>query len=726
MKIFSLTLALAFYFHSAILGLAQKQDPLTLEAIFKGSLREAEPSEMRWAPDGRRLGFFLPEGKGEKSLWVHDLLTGERIQAVSSREVREMAPSPEQALINERERTRRTRYGVPSYLWAPDGNHILFTSAAQLRLYDLAAHQTILLAPSKKGPINPKFSPDGKWISFIFENDIWIVPGTGGNEKQVTFGGSKRMLHGEPDWIYQEELDVRTGYSWSPDSQRIAFMELDERKVPVYPIIEQSSGQPAVYTQSYPKSGDPSPAVRIGITNLKNRKMIWIDRSAEYIPRIDWADRNALIVQLLNRAQTELELIEVNPATGRSLHLLSEKDRYWLNITDDLTFVSGGTQFLWTSERSGFRHIYLFSRSGQLVRQLTAGDWVVSDIAGVDERNGWIYYNSNQASILGRDLFRIRMDGSGTERVTRRPGTHKINLNASATALVDAFSSKIQAPEISVCSLAEGKETELFRSGGMSEYALAVPEIKELSTPDGAVVRVTLLKPRDLEPGHKYPLVVYIYGMPGVPAIQDTWEGKRGLFHQFLVQQGFLVAQIDDRSSAVPGHKYEIAAYHNLGRIAAKDHELALHYLKSLPFVDGDASAVWGWSGGGFMAAYHMTHTDLFKAGIAVAPVTDWRLYDSIYTERYMGLPDKESEAYDRASVIKATAQYRGHLLLVHGTEDDNVHPQNTIQFVHELIQKNKQFDLMLYPGKTHSISGSAESLHLYTTIYRFLERYLR
>jgi dipeptidyl-peptidase 4 len=725
MKIFPLTVALAFCFQSAILGLAQKQDPLTLEAIFGGSLGEAEPSEMRWAPDGRRLSFFLPEGNGERSLWLLDVLTGERIQAVSSREVREMAPSPIQALINERERTRRTRYGVPSYLWAPDGKQILFTSAAQLHLYDLAAHKAILLVPSKKNPINPKFSPDGKWISFIFENDIWVIPSAGGNEKRVTFGGSKLLFHGEPDWIYQEELDVRTGYRWSPDSQRIAFMELDERKVPVYPIIEQISGQPAAYMQSYPKAGDPNPGVRIGISNLKNPKMVWIDRSAEYIPRIDWADRNTLIVQLLNRAQNELELIEVDPATGRSHHLLSEQDRHWLSINDDLTFLSGG-QFLWTSERSGFRHIYLYSRNGQPIRQLTAGNWVVNDIAGVDERNGWIYYNSNQASILGRDLFRIRMDGSGTERITKKPGTHKISLNASATALVDSFSSMIQAPEISVCSLVEGKDTVLFKSGSMSEYALAVPEIKELTTPDGAVVRVTLLKPRELEEGRKYPLVLYIYGMPGVPTIQDTWEGKRGLFHQFLVQQGFLVAQIDDRSSAVPGHKYEIAAYRDLGRTAARDHELALHYLKSLPFVDGDATAVWGWSGGGFMAAYHMTHTDLFKAGIAVAPVTDWRLYDSIYTERYMGLPDKESEAYDRASVIKSAANYRGRLLLIHGTEDDNVHPQNTIQLVHALIQNKKQFDLMLYPGKTHGISGSAESLHLYTMIYRFLERCLR
>jgi dipeptidyl-peptidase-4 len=226
-----------------------------------------------------------------------------------------------------------------------------------------------------------------------------------------------------------------------------------------------------------------------------------------------------------------------------------------------------------------------------------------------------------------------------------------------------------------------------------------------------------------MEPGRKYPLVVYAYGMPGVPTIQDAWAGNRGLFHQFLVQQGFLVAQIDDRSSALPGHKHAVAGYHNLGPLAAKDFEMALQYLKSFPFVDGEATAIWGWSGGGYTAAYHLTHTALFKAGVAVAPVTDWRLYDSIYTERYMGMPDRDPEAYDRSSVLKAAANYQGRLLLIHGTLDDNVHPQNTIQLVDALIQNNKRFDLMLYPDKTHDISGAAASVHLYSTIYEFLER---
>ena len=254
---------------------------------------------------------------------------------------------------------------------------------------------------------------------------------------------------------------------------------------------------------------------------------------------------------------------------------------------------------------------------------------------------------------------------------------------------------------------------------------MVTPEMKELKTPDGATIRLLIYKPREIEQGRKCPVLVYTYGMAGFPTIRDSWAGNRGLFHQFLAQQGFVVVQIDDRSSAMPGHKYAVAAYRNLGPVAAKDHEVAVEYLRSLPFVDGNLMAIWGWSGGGFTVTYHMTHTKLFKVGIAGAPVTDWRLYDSIYTERFMGTPQENPEAYERTSSVRAAANYEGRLLLIHGTHDDNVHPQNTIQLTDALIKEKKQFDLMLYPGKTHSISGAAENVHLHTMIYQYLKHNL-
>jgi dipeptidyl-peptidase-4 len=708
-------------------GWAQRKERLTLESVVEEGRSDHMPSEICWAPDGHRIGFYLADEHGDKNLWIMDIAANERTLAISSRELRQMAPSADEAAIGERERTRRTRYDVPSFLWAPDGQSLLFTSSGRLYRYSLIERKPALLAPSKTEVLDPKFSPDGQWISFIHQHDLWVIPSLGGKEKRLTYGGSKLLLHGEPDWIYQEEFDVNTGYHWSPDSRHIAFIELDEREVPVYPLIEQNDGQPSVYLQSYPKAGDPNPKARVGIVGLKKGKILWADKTAEYVPRLQWADSNALAVQLLNRAQNELELVEVDVASGRCKRILAENDPHWLNIGDDLTFISGGREFLWTSDRTGFRHIYLYSRAGKLVRPVTSGDWVVFDIEGVDTTGGWIYYSSNQSSVLGRDLFRIKMDGSGAERVTGPPGTHRIQMNAAATAMVDSYSSMARTPEVSALDLGIGKKMSIFSADGLGKFDLCEPEIQALKTPDGATVRVLLLKPRKLADGERHPLVVYVYGMPGSPTIQNAWAASRELFHQFLVQQGYIVAQIDDRSSAIPGHKYEVAARGNIGPLAARDHQFALEHLKSLPFVDSKATAIWGWSGGGFITAYHMTRTNLFKAGIAVAPATDWRLYDSIYTERYMGLPGKEAgAAYDRTSALKAAAGLNGRLLLVHGTLDDNVHPENTYRLVRELIGNGKQFELMMYPDKTHGISGRAESVHLYTLIYEFLERNLR
>lgn len=716
----------ALFVLSAVDGTAQNKQKLTLEAIFGGSLSSPAPTELRWAPDGRRLSFLMPEEGEGRSLWILDISTGQKTQAISELQLQEMAPSPEQTSASERERTRRERYQIASYSWSPDGRRILLSSGGQLYLYDLSSRNAALLAGSKVGLGDPKFSPDGKWIAFVYRHEVWVVPSAGGEERRLTPGGGDLLLYGEPDWVYQEEFDVRTGYRWSPDSRRIVFVELDESPVPAYPLVDEIQLQSSVDLQRYPKAGDPNPKARVGVVDLQTGKTVWSDKTAEYIPRIDWADERAVVLQLLNRTQNELELVEIDSETGRSHSILIEQDSGWLDVGNDLRFLSGGRQFLWTSSRSGFNHIYLYDRNGKILRQLTKGEWMVYGIEGVDEPGGWIYYSSNQDSVLGRTLYRVKIDGTSTELITQGRGTHGINMSAQAVTLVDSFSSLTRQQEIIVRDLVSGKEMQLFRAHALDEFELAVPEMKLLKAPDGAAIRVLLYRSGKLEPGRKYPVLVYVYGMPGAPAIQDAWPGNRGLFHQFMVQQGFVVALIDDRSSAIPGHRYALSARCNIGPVAAKDHEIAVQYLKSLPYVDGNAVGIWGWSGGGFTVAYHMTHTNLFKAGVAAAPVTDWRLYDSVYTERYMGLPGEQSEAYERTSSVRAAADYAGRMLVIYGTQDDNVHPQNSIQLINSLIRNKKQFDLMVYPGKTHGINGAAESIHLYTMIKEFLERYLK
>ena len=747
-------------------GAGAQKKALTLEAIFDGSLSVPGPSQMQWVSDDR-LSYLMEtessatadeevaeengsEGDGSeeaaegdstaedsaedsaddgggRDLWVLDVVTGEKQILVTAAELREMAPTPSQAGVDERERTRRSRFNVNAYHFSPDEQQVLFTSSGQLLLYQLADQKAKILAPSKHGVLDPKFSPDGQWIAFVYEHDIWVVPVVGGAERRLTRGGHELLLHGDLDWVYPEELGVRTGYHFSPDSRHIAFLEMDESSVPTYPITEQLAWQATVDLQRYPKPGDPNPRVRVGIVSVEKARTVWLDRAAEYIPRIDWADAEHVAVQLLNRGQNELELVLADPASGRSRSVMFERDEHWVGVTKDLSFLEDGKHFLWTSERSGLRQIYLYDRAGQSVRQLTDGEFQVGAIAGVDEAGGWVYYSANEDNLLGLDLYRVRLDGSGKERISREKGTHRIDMSPSATAWVDGFSAldPYQVRHQTAHHQASGRKTEIHRDFDLADYDLVQPQIEELRAPDGALVRVMVMKPSKIKRGKKHPMLIYVYGMAGFPTIRDTARRSRFLFHQFLVQQGYVVAYVDDRSSSIPGHKYATAAYRDVGPVAAADAGVAVEYFRSLTYVDAERLAIWGWSGGGFTTCFQMGHTDYYKVGIAGAPVTDWRLYDSIYTERYMGLPDDDPEAYDRTSALQGAADVEGRLLLIHGTHDDNVHPQNTLKMMNELIENRKQFDLMLYPNKTHGISGTDHNVHLYTMIYEYLERHL-
>jgi len=696
---------------------------LTIETIFGGELSAPSPSQVRWMPDGR-LGFFYPTSTQGRDLVVFDPANGERRVVVGTAVLREAAPSPSEAGVDEREYTRRTRFGVPDYHWSPDGTRLLFTSTGKILVHEIATQTTTRLAPEKSRVLDPRFSPDGKQIAFVYKHDLWVVPLDGGEEKQITFGGTDLILHGELDWVYPEELGVRAGYHWSPDSRHIAFLELDETLVPTYPLVEEVSRQATVDLQRYPKPGDPNPRVRVGLVSVESGRTAWIDRAAEYVPRIQWVDERTAAVQLLNRGQDELELVLIDPTSGRSRSAAIEKDPYWLNVNDDLTFLDGGEQFLWTSERTGFRHVYLFDKGSS--RAITQGDWEVSEIEGVDRQRGIVYFTGNRDNPIGGDLYRVNLDGAGLDRLTDGRGTHAIDMNPKATAYLDDFSSMNDPGRTVVRSLDGGREFPFHEEKPVSEYALVAPEYRLLDSPDGAKIGLLVLKPRELEAGKKYPLVAYVYGMPGFATIHDSWGGSRYLFHQFLVQQGFVVAQIDDRTSAIRGHKYAALGDHNIGPVAVKDHEVAVEYLTSLPYIDSEHTAVWGWSGGGFTTTFHMSHTRLFQFGIAGAPVTDWRLYDSIYTERYMGIPQDDPEAYERTSSLEGVENYSGRLLLIHGTHDDNVHPQNTMKLIDALIKKRKQFDLMFYPNETHGIRGTDEVIHLWTMVYEYLERNLR
>ncbi len=708
--------------------------PLRLEEILaEPGLAGPSPTQLQWSPDGRLVSFILPRDDGkQRDLWAIDAAAGTRRLLVSHERLERLAPPAETATSDERERERRLRYAVASYLWSPDSQSILFTSAGRLYLYDLGAEKARPLAPGKEGVRDAKFSPNGRWVSFVYQHDLWLAPASGGEERQLTTGATEDLLHGDLDWVYPEELGVRTGYHWSPDGRRLAFLEIDQSTVARYPIADLAGNQPDVDWQRYPKAGGLNPRVRVGIIEASSAgrdrpPIVWVDHDAEYVPRVDWLNDDWLAAQYLNREQTELELVFADAQTGRAQKVLVERDPHWVNISNDLTFLDESREFLWTSERSGFRHIYLYDYDGQVKRALTKGDWEIKSVAGFDKERGWVYYTSNERNALGADLYRVKLDGGGKQRLTQRKGTHLIEMNQAASAYADSFSGLTTTPQWDVRDLLGQRTTLLRQSRTLEEYGLVEPELIELRAADQALIRGLLLKPRELEEGRRYPVVVYVYGGPRAPTIRDSWGGgrERYLFHQYLVQQGYLVFYVDDRASSILGHRHEVALYRDYGPAALQDQLEAVEHLKSLQFVDPDRIAIWGWSAGGFSTCLALTHSDVFKVGIAVAPVTDWSLYDTIYTERYMGRPEKEPEAYRRTSCLAAAEGLSGKLLLAHGTADDNVHFQNTVRLVEALVEGGKPYDLLIYPGKTHGIYGEKARLHLFRAIEAYLKKNL-
>ncbi len=705
-------------------------EQLTLDAIFaRQSLTGPEPTQLHWSPDGERLAYILGrENSRERDLWIVDARTGEKSLALDYDDLSSLAPSVEEAASDERERERLRRYSVAGYLWSPDSESLLFASSGRLYLWSLTSGKQRALAPGKTGARNPKFSPDGRSVAFVHQHDLWLAPVSGGPARRLTRGGSDVLLHGEPDWVYQEEFAVRTGYHWSPDSRRIVFLEIDQRSVPRYPILTLTATHATTDLQRYPQPGDPNPRLRVGVIEVgrKKPKPRWFAFASEYLPRVGWIDDESLWVQTLNRGQDGLRLVSVDVRAGKRRVLLTERDEHWINISNDVRFLGPETGFLWTSERSGFRHIYLYGYDGELDKRLTSGDWEVKKIEAVDEAQGLVYFSANRGNVLGSDLFSVALTGDGPTAHTSGGGTHTVSMNRRGVAFLDSHSGISDPGSRAIVHLPSSGRHVIHRRNALDEFDFVEPSLKLIESEDGAVIRLQILEPPGREPGKRYPLLLYVYGGPHAPTIRDAWSSRRGLFHQWLVRRGYVVAQVDDRASSIPGHRYETALDRNYGPVALADQLRAVEHLKSLDFVDPERIGIWGWSGGGFATCFALTHSDVFRVGVAGAAVTDWRLYDSIYTERYMGLPSEEAEAYRRTSCVEAAAGLEGRLLLVHGTADDNVHPQNAMQLIDALIDAGKPYNLLLYPGKTHGVSGETAQRHLYRSIADFLDLHLK
>ena len=727
---------------------------LTIEAIFaEGGITGRPPETIKWSPDGTKVSFVQRDDSGDHGeLWYVNITTGEKKVLVSEIKLAQLSP-PLSKIKDEREKERLTRYHVAAYIWSPDSKHLLFDSQGQLWYFDLGTGTGVQLTSSSDPSDDPKFSPDSKRLAYVRKHNLYVRPVSGEGELQLTRDESKdkdkkdkkdkkddkedNILNGEVDWVYAEELSVRSNFFWSPEGHDILYLQMDETHVPTYPITDWMPTHAKVDPEKYPKAGDSNPVVRLGVVGSGGGKTRWIkltDDEDTYMPRFGWIREGWAWAEVLNRKQDTIDLYFVDTRSGRTRKVLTESaPDAWVNVNDDFRILKSGDRFLWTSWRDGHTHIYLYSFDKQdplsadakLDRQLESGDYEVLEVSGVDDQSGTVFFSANKGDPRREQLFSVKVDGSGLAPLSSEEGSATGDFSDDAKHYVEHRSDTLQPPRLSVCA-SGGSCQKVWEARSVSEYRLIPAKDLEFKADDGTVLYGSLLLPPNVDPSQKLPLIVYVYGGPAGQTVHKAWGGSTELFHQMLVKEGFAVFTVDNRGSPNRGKKFSAAIRKQFGGVELKDQLAALDQLQAqYSHLDPARVAIWGWSNGGSMTLYALTHSGRFKAGISVAPVTSQRNYDSIYTERYMGLPKENAKGYDD-SIVSAAGNLRGALLEAHGTSDDNVHLQNTIQMIDALIKAGKPFRLMLYPNKTHGISGPEARTHLFKMMEDFWNKELK
>jgi dipeptidyl-peptidase-4 len=724
---------------------APGQKQLTIEDMLKpGGILGRGPENLQWSPDGNKVSFVQRNDSGDQGeLYYVDAATGKSAVLVASSKLATLAP-PASAIKDERKKEAAQRYSIAAYQWAPDSKHLLFDSMGQLWLYNLDNGTAVQLTSSNDESGDPKFSPTGDRISYVRKQNLYVRPVDGGAEHQLTKDGSENLLNGEVDWVYEEELYTRSNYFWSPNGKQIVFLQMDEKDVPTYPITDWIPVHATVDNEKYPQPGDPNPGVRIGVLKSDGSKVKWITAGGGgngalplgndpnvLIPRFGWVRDGLIWAMALNRVQDRLDLYFVDVDSGKSQLMMTETTDAWIDMHPEVDFklLDSGDGYLWTSWRDGHNHIYLYrfdkqnplSAQARMEKQLTSGDWEVESIEGIDNQQKMVFFSANFGDVLQRNECAVGLDGEKFHRMSQQDGTHFADFDPkNAKYYVDNFSALKTPPTVSLCKV-DGECAPFWKPRNVEAYDLLTPKIVKFVAADGFTqLEGEILFPPPggpMNPNGKTPLIVNPYGGPGAQTVRDFWIGY-DLFDQILARQGFAVLHVDNRGMANRGKAFALPIKHHLGPVELADQLAATkEALDQFPQLDRTRVGFWGWSYGGYFTLYALEHSDQFKAGVSVAPVTDWRNYDSIYTERYMGLPKDNEAGYKDSSPVNFAADLHGQLLEVHGTSDDNVHVQNTIQMVNNLIEAGKQFRLMVYPGKTHGIAGFTTQSHLFHMI---------
>lgn len=679
----------------------------------------AVPGQVAYAPDGRSVTFLFSErGDLQRDLWSLDLKTGARarLPPPPAEPLTDANVSRAEALRRERLRLRET--GITEYAWAKDVPVLLVPMRGTL--FRLAGGRWERLT---EGAMDPQISPDGERVFFIREGEVWCCSPTG--ERRLTTGASPGITHGVAEYIAQEELDRSTGYWVSRDGRSLALAEVDERHIPVYPIVHQGTALVEVEEHRYPFAGAANARVRLGVTAVAASTQVqWLDLGGEgvYLARAAWHPDGRLFVQVLARDQRRLELRAYPPGGGKGKVLLVEESDLWVNLHQDLRFVEATGEFIWASERDGFKHLYLHAGDGKLVRRLTAGDWPVAATIALDEPRRQLYFTAARETPVERHLYRVALDGGAPARLTHDPGIHQAVMAPDCSSFVDLHDSRSSPPSFTIRSL-DGAVLHLLHSAAPIDLNLVPPALHTFQTSDGARLHAAVYRPPTAPRG---PIIVAVYGGPHAQTVVDSWALTVDLRAQSLAMLGFVVLKVDNRGSGGRGLAFEGALAGHLGDLEIRDQVEGVRWLAGLGFADPARVGIYGWSYGGYLTAMALVKAaEVFKVGVAGAPVTSWDGYDTAYTERYMGTPAGNPDGYRESAVMTHVSNLAGRLLLVHGMLDENVHFRHTARLMNALIAANRPYELLIYPNERHMPRSERDRVAMETRILEYFQRHL-
>lgn len=728
-----LLIALAFQAQDLI---AQKRPIKLMDAFGNRDLMPDRSAPIQWMRDGKSYSRVKKDSTGPALNIVRgDAATGKEQVLVDKDALKPFATADPLPFV--------------AYEWSDDEAFIVFTLAqksiwrrsttGEYAVYSMKDKRLTLLPKHESGMRNVKVSPDGTRVGYVLEDNIWVYDLRTGGVTQLTNDAEENVYNGRFGWVYEEEFSLVDGWLWSADGRRIAYWHEDERGVPEYTLTDWNSVHPELTRIRYPKPGDPNPIERIGVIDVETKKTVWMDLGAEadvYIPNMLWtSDPETLCIFKLNRNQNHLRVLFADANTGATRVVLEESSTTgWIEIEEGQTlgsymkFLGKKKQFLFASERDGWCHIYLYDLKGTLVNKVTEGNFDVNRIAGISPDEQTLYYLSTEASPTEQHLYSVKLDGTKKQRMTTEEGWHIVNMSPTCALYVDSWSS-INRPPVSKLLTTDGTVVRTLaetKPDKYKSYQWSDKELLTLTTQDGLTLHCSMIKPPNFDPAKKYPVYFDVYGGPGSPpTVRNSWPQT---VHQWIANEGFIVFQIDNRGTSGRGTAFKHAVYMQLGKWEVNDYVEGAKYLAGLPYVDKDNMGIWGWSYGGYISALTLLlGADHFKAAVAIAPVTDYRLYDTIYTERFMRTPQENPDGYKNGSCVENADKLKGKLLVIHGGQDDNVHLQNTMQFIAKLNEAGKQYDMRIFPNGNHGIAnGMKERIALYEYFMNFMKANLQ